>query len=417
MKRPILISIAPNIEKDDIGNALKMLFKPFQWYNFRYTEKLEKDFAGRFGDGYKALAVNSGRTAMFLILKALGITFGDEVCLQAFTCSAAVNPIKWNGAKPVFLDIDGSYNLNPDEMEKKITRNTKAVIIQHTFGIPASLDKILRIAKRKKVKVIEDCAVSLGATYKGKQVGQFGDAAFFSFGRDKIVSGTFGGMMLTKDKKLFTELEKLRDSLSYPSPGWTIQQLLNPILSPAIKKTYFFGIGKVTVGKMILWISQKMRFLGKAISYEETFGSLPVNLYPRKISGAISFIISKQLEKLDRFNSHRKKIADIYFEELSEYTNCLPPRKHGSIWLRFPVVVERKNEILNNFKKAGILVGDWYKTVIYPVSALHHFNYSEKTCPTAEIAAKTVINLPTMPTMTADEAREVALILKKWLIK
>ena len=117
---------------------------------------------------------------------------GDEVLVQAFTCVAVPNSVLWAQATPVYADIDATLNIDPIDVEKKITNRTKAIIVQHTFGIPADMDALVALAKKHNILLIEDCAHSLGATYKGKKVGTFGDAAFFSFGRDKVVSSVFG---------------------------------------------------------------------------------------------------------------------------------------------------------------------------------------------------------------------------------
>src|SRR5581483_4013141 len=113
---------------------------------------------------------------------------------QAFTCVAVPNSVLWTGAKAIYADIDETGNLDPKDLEKKITKKTKAVIIQHTFGIAANMDAIQKVLKGKKIILIEDCAHALGASYKGKKLGTFGEFAFFSFGRDKVISSVFGGM-------------------------------------------------------------------------------------------------------------------------------------------------------------------------------------------------------------------------------
>src|SRR3989344_584795 len=153
MSRPIAISLSPNAERDDVFLSLKLLFSPIQWFNFRDTEKLETEFAKYFGKGYKALAVNSGRNALYLILKTLGIGFGDEVALQALTCVAVPNSILWLKGRPLYIDVDNSLNMDPKDLNEKISERTKAIIVQHTFGIPADMEKILKIAEKRKIPV------------------------------------------------------------------------------------------------------------------------------------------------------------------------------------------------------------------------------------------------------------------------
>ncbi len=229
--KPISISLSPNTEKEDVLLVLKLLFQPHRWQKKlpearpRATE-IEEEFKKYFGVKY-AISFNGGRAGLMAILAAMEIKSRDEVLLQGFTCNSAVNPILNRGAKPVFVDIDSTLNLNPEDLKKKITPKSKAVMIQHTFGWPAQIEEILKIAKggAPNLYLIEDCAHALGAKYQGKFCGTFGDAAFFSFGRDKIISSVFGGMVITNNEKMGERIKKFRDKLDYPSNFWIFQQL------------------------------------------------------------------------------------------------------------------------------------------------------------------------------------------------
>jgi dTDP-4-amino-4,6-dideoxygalactose transaminase len=418
MKRPIAISLSPNVEKDDVVLAIKTLFFPIRWYDFRLTEKLEKDFAGMFGRDFKALAVNSGRSAEYLILKALGVTDGDEVAIQAFTCVAVPNSIRWLGAKPVFVDVDKTFNIDIKDLAKKVNEKTKAVIVQHTFGIPASMDaikKTIRQAKKggakKNIAIIEDCAVSLGAKYKKRKVGTLGDVSFFSFGRDKVVSSVFGGMILTKDKRLYELLKIKRDRLIYPSPFWTIQQLLHPIMFQLVLSLYNIGVGKFTLGKMTLFALQRIGILSRAVCKAEKIGSQPKR-FPQKMPGALAILALNQLGKLKRFNSHRRKIAEVYFRKLKGSKFTLPSKAPGSIWLRYPVLARNALEIENYTKKKGVLLGDWYRKPVVPISDPYLVGYIKDSCPNAEKYSQEIINLPTYSGLTKKDAELVVSLIK-----
>ena len=122
-----------------------------------------------------------GRVALYAILKAMGIGEGDEVLVEGFTCVVVPNSVIFAGAKPVYVAPDPkTYNMDINQIEPKSTPKTKAIVAQHTFGFPADMDAIIEIAQRHNLKVIEDCAPALGATYKGKKVGTLGDAAFLA---------------------------------------------------------------------------------------------------------------------------------------------------------------------------------------------------------------------------------------------
>ena len=227
--KPIFISLSPNTEKDDVRLALKLLFCLNFWKKGKEIKKLEEKFRNYLGIKY-TFSFNSGRSSLMAILEALEVEEGDEVLLQGFTCNSAVIPILERKAKPVFVDIDDTLNLDPEDLEKKITSRSKAIMIQHTFGWPAEIEEILEIARRHNLFLIEDCAHSLGAKYKGKFCGTFGDATFFSLGRDKIISSVFGGMAVTNNDNLAEKIERFRRRIDYPSGFWIFQQLLHPIL-------------------------------------------------------------------------------------------------------------------------------------------------------------------------------------------
>ncbi|OQX00669.1 hypothetical protein BWK69_00990, partial [Candidatus Parcubacteria bacterium A4] len=207
--KPISISLSPNTERDDVWLAFKLLFG---WWSAKndglMVEKLEEEFRKELGVKY-AIAFNSGRSSLMAILNSLEIEKGSEILLQAFTCNAVPNPVLWSGLKPIFVDCDEkTFNINPDNLKRKITPQSKAVIVQHTFGLPADLDEISKICKENNLILIEDCAHSLGAIYKGKKVGMFGKASFFSFSRDKVISSVYGGMVATNDEGLAQKLKQ-----------------------------------------------------------------------------------------------------------------------------------------------------------------------------------------------------------------
>lgn len=181
MIKPISISLSPNTEKDDIQLAFRLKFQFWLWKKGKAIEELENQFKNYLGLKH-AISFNSGRSSLMAILNSLNLEKGSEVLLQAFTCNAAPNPIIWNGLKPVYVDCDEeTFNIDIEDLKKKITPQSKAVMVQHTFGLAAEMDKILNVCRENNLILIEDCAHSLGAEYQGKKVGTFGKAAFFSF--------------------------------------------------------------------------------------------------------------------------------------------------------------------------------------------------------------------------------------------
>jgi len=205
MKKVISSILSPNFEKDDVSLSLKLVFSPGRWKKGLEIQEMERTFKEKFNLG-DCFSFNSGRSCLLAILQAMNIKKGDEVIIQGFTCNAVVNPIIKTGARPVFVDLKSDLNIDEKKIEEKISPRTKAVIVQHTFGWPAEIGAVKGICQRNNLYLIEDCAHSLGAEYDGKYCGSFGDVSFFSFGKDKIISSVFGGMLAVNNRNLLNRI-------------------------------------------------------------------------------------------------------------------------------------------------------------------------------------------------------------------
>ena len=180
-------------------------------YLFRYygpeehpskVRELELKFAEKMGAKY-ALAVNSCTSALITALVACGIGPGDEVIVPGYTFFASCAAVVAAKAIPVIAEVDEALTINPDDIEKKITVSTKAILVVHMRGVPCDMDRIMEIADRYNLKVIEDVAQALGGTYKGQYLGTFGDCGCYSFQYHKTITAGEGGMVITNDKRLY----------------------------------------------------------------------------------------------------------------------------------------------------------------------------------------------------------------------
>jgi perosamine synthetase len=168
-----------------------------------------------------AVAVSSGTAGLHLCLQALGVSEGDEVIVPSFTFIAAANAIRYVGAVPVFVDIEEeSLNMSPDGIERTITARTRALIVVHTFGRPADMSRILAIARRHELAVIEDACEAIGAEFEGRRVGSFGDLAVFAFYPNKQITTGEGGVVVTRRAELAAHLRVLRNQGRSPSDDW-----------------------------------------------------------------------------------------------------------------------------------------------------------------------------------------------------
>jgi len=402
--KPISISLSPNTEKDDVRLALKTIFKPWSWKKGRAVLELEEKFKKYLGVKY-AFSFNSGRSALLAILKALDLKKGEEVLAQAFTCNAAVNPIIWSGLKPVYLDCDeDTFNIDSKDLFKKITPKSKVVMIQHTFGKPAEINEILEICQKNNLILIEDCAHALGAEYNGQKVGVFGKAGFFSFSRDKVISSIYGGMAVTNDSLLGERIRQAQDKFGYPSFFWVFQQLLHPILvNWIVLPIYNF----LDLGKIFLILSQWFHILSKAVHWKEKRGERPA-YFPKRLPNGLALLVLNQFKKLDKFNNHRKEIANFYYENLRNSSFVLP-KKDNSIFLRFTVKHPKAHEIIwDAWHKQNILLGDWYTGPIAPDDTnLEKMSYKMGICPRAEKLSKITLNLPTHINISKKQCQKI----------
>jgi dTDP-4-amino-4,6-dideoxygalactose transaminase len=413
LRKTIAISLSPNTFRKDITLALKLLFSPWQWRRGKAIELLEEEFKNYFRVKY-AVSFNSGRTAEFAILKAMGIKKGDEVLIQGFTCVVVPNPVIWLEARPAYVDFEReSLNMDPNDLRKKVTLKSKAIIVQHTFGKPAKIDEIKRIAKKNNLFLIEDCAHSLGARFKGRKLGVYGEAAFFSFGRDKVISSVFGGMAITNNENIGEELERIQKELKFPSYFWIFQQLLHPIIFVFVLKFYNF----FNLGKLILVGFQKLKLLSFSVTIAETETKQPPE-FPTKLPHAQAALALLQFKRLSEFNRKREQISEVYKKKLrlKPVTHLTPVS--GEIHMRYPVLAQKAHDLIDYAKKKGILLGDWYQNIVDPKGVdFAKAGYSLGSCPEGEEIAKKVINLPTYPKMTPEEVEKVVQLIKDFFQK
>lgn len=412
--KPISISLSPNVQKDDLHLALNLIIRPWLWKKGKAIKDIENEFKEYLGVKY-ACSFNSGRSSFFAILKALDLEKGSGVLLQAFTCNAVPNPVLWSDLEPIYVDCDNDdFNVDVGDLRAKINSNTKVVVVQHTFGMPANMDEIRAICGANNLILIEDCAHSLGAEFNGEKIGPHNKAAFFSFSRDKVISSVYGGMAVTNDDAIGKKLAELQREFGQPSICWTWQQILHPILLHyLILPIYNF----LDLGKIFLVLSQWLHILSKAVSWKEKQGQRP-DYFPKALPNALAAMALNQFSKLEKFNAHRQKIADYYYDELKG-TDFVLLKKFGNrknVFLRFTVKHPRAHEIIYEaWHKQNILLGDWYTTPIAPFDTkIEEMHYKAGSCKNAEDLAKRTLNLPTHINISFNDAERIVKFLKSY---
>jgi perosamine synthetase len=210
---------APDIEEADIAAVTAVLRTPQLSLGPQLTA-FEQEMASYAGTRY-AVAVNSGTSGLQLCLRAAGIQPGDEVLVPSYTFIAAANVIRLEQAVPVFVDIDPeTLNMDPDRMAAAITARTRAMLVVHTFGRPAALDRLMPLALQHRLRVIEDACEAIGAEFAGRKVGSFGDAGVFAFYPNKQMTTGEGGMIVTNDALIAQRTRSLRNQGRTDSGDW-----------------------------------------------------------------------------------------------------------------------------------------------------------------------------------------------------
>lgn len=371
----------------------------------------EAQFAGLFPKGIKAFGFWKGRVALHAILSSIGIGPGDEVIVPGFTCVVVPNAILYLGAIPVYVDIeDTSFSMNAADIENKITSRTKAIIVQHTYGIPADMDSIMSLAAKAKIAVVEDCAHALGTTYKDKLVGSIGDAAFFSFQWSKPYTTGMGGMAVTSDPGISRRLSSIQRR--YPRPGLKEVSLLR--LQTAIYRRFFTP--------RLFWIAMRtLKVLSKtglfiaSSSKEELAGARPVG-YEKRMSALQARHGLRELSRLTENFASRERLTARYGEALraAGFEPLVIPYKSKPVLVRYPLLVKNKPAVLAEAQRRRIEIGSWFDSVIHPLgSPLSEMKYSPGQCPVAERVVRHIVNLPLHSRVCEDEALRTVNFIKE----
>lgn len=331
------------------------------------VQSLEKEVA-QYCDAKRGVGLANGTDALHLALRALDIGPGDEVITVAFTFMATAGAIGLVGAKPVFVDIDPkTYNINVNKIIEKITPKTKAIIPVHLYGQPADMDPILDIANKYNLHVIEDCAQAIGATYKGKRVGSFGDIGCFSFFPTKNLGALGdGGMITTNSDYLADRIIALRNH----------------------------G--------------------GKVRYYHDELG---MNSRLDEIQAAILRI---KLEHLDKWNTRRKEIAYKYNELFKNIEEIVTPNELSQtncVYHQYTIQVPQRDEMIESLKDNGVMAMIYYPVPLHLQEVHKYLGITEGTLPITEITSKKVISLPIFPELTEEQIIHVANSVKSCVLK
>ena len=350
-----------SIDKDDIKAVVNVLRSDWltQGPSVKSFEQALADYCG----AKYAVTTSNGTTGLHLAYLAAGLKKGDEVITVANTFFATIEPLLSMGAKPVFVDVDpGTYLMDVSKIEAKVTKKTKAIVPVHLFGQMVDMNGIMKIARRFKLKVIEDCAQAHGATQRWRKAGTFGNLGIYSFFPSKNL-GAYGdaGALVTNNETYAMTAKKLRDH-------------------------------------------------GRSGKYaHDTTG---VN---SRLDGIQAAVLTVKLKHLDFWVRARRGVAKQYDKLLSSAVKT-PRVLAGNMHSYYVYVVEaeRRDELLEYLRSKGVEAGIHYPIPLHHQKAWRNFGYPIPHLPVTEAAAEKILSLPIFPEMTNKEVREVSEIIKNF---
>jgi len=348
--------------KTDLEREVLKVLSSGQYILGENVKKFEKSFS-QYNEVAHSLGVASGTDALHLALRALDIGPGDEVITVAFTFIATVEAISYVGATPVFVDINpNTFNFDVNDLEKRITPKTKAIIPVHLYGQPADMTPILEIAKKYNLYVVEDCAQAIGAEYKGKKVGSFGDIGCFSFFPTKNL-GTFGdgGLVTTNSDYLAERLSSLRNHGS------------------------------------------KTRY------YHDEIG---LNSRLDEIHAAI---LNVKFPHIDKWNSQRREVAYYYnelFKDIPEIQTPVELDDAYCVYHQYTIKAPVRDKLVDSLRAKGVMAMIYYPVPIHLQAAFKQFGYAQGNLPHTEKCTTQVLSLPMFPEITRQQQQQVAEAVK-----
>lgn len=378
---------------------LKKTFNIFGYYKGNGIERLEEEIKRIYKRDKGVYVFENGRTSEYVFLKAVGVNNTNNAIMQAFTCTAAVNPILWLKSTPIYVDIDmDSFTMNLDSLKDRVNENTKVIIVQHTFSHTAKIKEIVKFAHDRGIYVLEDCAHSLGVV----EHGVLGDAMFISFGIDKTLSTRVGGALIVNNYKLDNLISKTYTESKIMSKRNTFLWLLNPLFWQVLRVS-----ARLYTPILNALLGLKLLNLGHIEA--ELDGSVK-NFAPKKLSNVLADVVLDQISDLEKNIEHRKLINKVFEKELGiEYKGM---HSHKFSLYMNPKV---RDQFVHELSEAGYLASRIYTNVISPKEVdLVAMKY-KNDCPNAEELVKGIVNLPNLYNISVEDAKNISKIVKKYL--
>lgn len=399
--------------KQSLQNLFSLITLPFVKED-KLREKLHKNFSKRHGNA-PVFSYSSARASLSALLKASNIGKNDEVIISSFSCLAVPTAIISTGARPVYYDLDiKTLNVTKESLSQLITKNTKAIIFQHTLGITVSTSVKDELNLDDDILIIEDCALSLGSTYNNQLIGDNSDAAIFSLELSKTISCGWGGLLLVNKPQLKKALMlqyKDTNQLDFiKSIRMSLQASISGILySPAF---YFFGKYLISIFfKVGLFAGSTPISEEKGIIAEDFVCKLPKTLL------TLANIQISRIDEISRINNNNYKKIKQHLTKLKFHVFENQHHFDKSVSPRVPLLVRDRNNFIGFFKKNGIEVGTWFDGPLTPLPGDPIFNFSKYKYPNSNFLADHIVNLPCHSKMNEFYLNKIMNLLEDYTFK
>ena len=394
-------SVTVPVTSKEILNAINFL------NNRNKILEFEKKFSEYTGCKH-AIATHSGICALYVLLKAYGLKKDDEVIVPAYTCESVARLIIDMEYTIKFVDVNKkTYNISIEDLQSKISRNTKAILAIHMFGNPCEMKEIMEIAEDYNAVVIEDAAQSIGAEYDGKKIGTIGDAGFFSLGEGKPLTTINGGFIVTNDGEIANESKKNMENFNEFGKRKKFAVITKLLTYYMIKYWHFYDL----IYKMIQCRRLERRDMLKV--------STGLNHFKFKYTDMQASVGMIQLSNLESFNEARMRNASFLMKHLEEIDGIHVPKivKHGKpIFLRLPIRIEditekQREDLIDELRRSGIDA-----PVAYP-NSLPKFFLNLNGFPNTEELAKKTVTLPTHPFVRENDLEKIVFTIERFFEK
>jgi dTDP-4-amino-4,6-dideoxygalactose transaminase len=376
--------------------------------------RFEHAFITRAGGGH-AIATSYGRMAFYYILKALDVPVGSEIVLPALTFWVVPELARVAGLKVVFADVDPTtFTLDPISLERAITPATRAVVPTHLYGLPCDMAAIMAVASRHGLKVVEDCAHAIGATFEGKAVGTFGDAGFFSFQTLKPLNCYGGGMALVKDSAVADRVRTLAEGELWPSEKRIEQRLLIGRLQRIFIRPSVFSISAFP----ILWVSSLIGANPDVYLWEDIRSLDPLpETYTERFPNVQAAIGLAALERLDEWTEQTRRHAAVMDRALGDLpgvsTPVIPP-KCTHVYYQYCVYGPQRDDLVVRCVRRGVDIETLHVDVCGDLPLFAGARVEPPGAPGARRAAE-AMQIPVYASLTDEQAERVARVVREVL--